>query len=91
MVSVVYILAGNLKNSYYFKREEYEEGETIKMKLAEEVSFLNKVALRKTLDYPPASVVIDDTNIWYIDFDIIEIIKEFKEGRAPLKNLSAYC
>lgn len=63
MVSVVYILAGNLKNSYYFKREEYEEGETIKIKLAEEVSFLNKVALRKTLDYPPASVVIDDTNI----------------------------
>jgi MFS superfamily sulfate permease-like transporter len=89
MVSVVYILAGNLKNSYYFKREEYEEGETIKIKLAEEVSFLNKAALRETLDHLPAGaiVVIDATNTTYIDFDVIEIIKEFKEIKAPLKKI----
>jgi MFS superfamily sulfate permease-like transporter len=89
MVSVVYILTGNLKNSYYFKREEYEEGETIKIRLSEEVSFLNKAALRETLDHLPAEskVVIDATNTTYIDFDVIELIKEFKEIKAPLKNI----
>jgi MFS superfamily sulfate permease-like transporter len=89
MVSVVYILTGNLKNSYYFKREEYEEGETIKIRLSEEVSFLNKAALRETLDHLPAGgkVVIDATNTTYIDFDVIELIKEFKEIKAPLKNI----
>ncbi|MCP9755814.1 SulP family inorganic anion transporter [Lacihabitans sp. CCS-44] len=89
MVSVVYILTGNLKNSYYFKREEYEEGETIKIRLSEEVSFLNKAALRETLDHLPADgkVVIDATNTTYIDFDVIELIKEFKEIKAPLKNI----
>lgn len=89
MVSVVYILTGNLKNSYYFKREEYEEGETIKIRLSEEVSFLNKAALRETLDHLPegSRVIIDATNTTYIDFDVIELIKEFKEIKATLKNI----
>lgn len=89
MVSIVYILTGNLKNSYYFHKEEYEKGETIKIRLSEEVSFLNKAALRETLDHLPeeSKVIIDATNTTYIDFDVIELIKEFKEIKAPLKNI----
>jgi carbonic anhydrase len=89
MVSVVYILLGNLKNSYYFHKEEYEVGETIKIRLSEEVSFLNKASLRETLDHLPeeSKVVIDATSTTYIDFDVIELIKEFKEIKAPLKNI----
>ncbi len=89
MVSVVYILTGNLKNSYFFHKEGYEKGETIKIRLSEEVSFLNKAALRETLDHLPvdSKVVIDATNTTYIDFDVIELIKEFKEIKAPLKNI----
>jgi len=89
MVSVVYILTGNLKNSYYFHKEGYERGETIKIRLSEEVSFLNKAALRETLDHLPeeSKVIIDATNTTYIDFDVIELIKEFKEIKAPLKNI----
>ncbi len=89
MVSIVYILTGNLKNSYYFHREGYERGETIKIRLSEEVSFLNKASLRETLDHLPeeSKVIIDATNTTYIDFDVIELIKEFKEIKAPLKNI----
>jgi MFS superfamily sulfate permease-like transporter len=89
MVSIVYILLGNLKNSYYFHKEAYEKGETIKIRLPEEVSFLNKAALRETLDHLPeeSKVVIDATNTTYIDFDVIELIKEFKEIKAPLKKI----
>ena len=88
-VSIVYILTGNLKNSYYFHAADYEEGETIKIRLSEEVSFLNKAAIRETLDHLPEKchVVIDATNTTYIDFDVIELIKEFREIKAPLKHI----
>lgn len=88
-VSIVYILTGNLKNSYFFNPSDYEEGETIKIRLSEEVSFLNKAAIRETLDHLPenSKVVIDATNTTYIDFDVIELIKEFRDIKAPLKKI----
>lgn len=84
------ILHGNLKNSYYFHEEKHKEGQTINIDLSEEVSFLNKAAIRETLDHMPAnsSVIIDASNTKYIDFDILELIKEFRDIKAPLKNIS---
>lgn len=89
VVSIVYILIGNFKNSYYFTKENYKEGDSIKIRLSEEVSFLNKASIRETLDHLPfgSEVEIDATNTTYIDYDVIEIIKEFKEIKAPLKNI----
>lgn len=83
------ILHGNLKNSYYFHKERHQEGDTIKIRLSEEVSFLNKAAIRETLDHMPkdSSVVIDATNTIYIDYDVLELIKEFRDIKAPLKNI----
>lgn len=83
------ILHGNLKNSYYFHSQKHKEGDTINIRLSEEVSFLNKAAIRETLDHMPAKskVVIDASNTQYIDYDILELIKEFKEIKAPLKNI----
>lgn len=83
------ILHGNLKNSYYFHKEKHKEGEEINIHLSEEVSFLNKAAIRQTLDHMPAnsSVVIDASSTDYIDFDVLELIKEFRDIKAPLKNI----
>lgn len=83
------ILYGNLKNSYYFHSEKHHEGDTIKIKLSEEVSFLNKAAIRQTLDHMPenSSVVIDASNTRYIDFDVLGLIKEFRDIKVPLKNI----
>lgn len=83
------ILHGNLKNSYYFHKEKHHEGDTITMRLSEEVSFLNKAAIRQTLDHLPENscVVIDASKSHYIDFDILELIKEFRDIKAPLKNI----
>jgi len=84
------ILHGNLKNSYYFHAEKHKQGDTIIIRLSEEVSFLNKAAIRQTLDHMPAgsSVIIDASNTTYIDFDVIELIKEFRDIKAPLKNIA---
>jgi len=83
------ILHGNLKNSYYFHSDTHKEGNTIQIKLSEEVSFLNKAAIRQTLDHMPenSSVVIDASNTKYIDYDVLELIKEFRDIKVPLKKI----
>jgi MFS superfamily sulfate permease-like transporter len=84
------ILHGNLKNSYFFHSEKHKEGDTINIQLSEEVSFLNKAAIRQTLDHMPekSTVVINASNTKYIDFDVLELIKEFRDIKAPLKQIS---
>lgn len=79
IVSIFYILKGNMKLAYRFSKEKYHEGETIHIDLAQEVSFLNKAAIKQTLmDLPSNStVIIDAGNTVYIDFDIIQLIKDF--------------
>ncbi|MBC7850067.1 MAG: SulP family inorganic anion transporter [Chitinophagaceae bacterium] len=83
------ILHGNLKNSYFFHKDQHKAGDTIHIRLSEEVSFLNKASIRQTLDHIPANskVVIDASHTDYIDFDVLEIIKEFNLIKAPLKNI----
>jgi MFS superfamily sulfate permease-like transporter len=84
------ILHGNLKNSYFFHKDQHHEGDIIKIRLSEEVSFLNKAAIRTTLDHIPenSQVIIDASHTDYIDFDVLELIKEFRDIKAPLKNIS---
>jgi MFS superfamily sulfate permease-like transporter len=84
------ILHGNLKNSYFFHKEMHHENDVINIRLSEEVSFLNKAAIRQTLDHMPANTVvtIDASNTDYIDFDVLELIKEFRDIKAPLKNIT---
>jgi len=84
------VLHGNLKNSYYFHKDQHQEGDIIKIRLSEEVSFLNKASIRETLDHMPenSNVVIDASHTDYIDFDVLELIKEFRDIKAPLKKIT---
>jgi MFS superfamily sulfate permease-like transporter len=88
IVSVFYILKGNMQLAYRFSKDKYHEGETIHIDLAQEVSFLNKAALKQTLSDLPSNsnVIIDAGNTVYIDFDIIQLIKDFSSfGAAERK------
>ncbi len=84
------ILHGNLKNSYYFHKENHHDGDAIKITLSEEVSFLNKAAIRETLDALPnnSNVIIDASRTHYIDHDVIELIKEFRDIKAGVKHIN---
>ncbi|MBV8254650.1 MAG: SulP family inorganic anion transporter [Chitinophaga sp.] len=88
-VSVLAILRGNMKSSYFFKKEKYQHGDSIRLELAQEVSFLNKASILLTLDHLPSNttVIIDATKTAYIDFDVLQTIREFKEIKAPQKNM----
>lgn len=81
--SVYAILRHNLTNSYRFQNN-YQSGDLISIKLAEEVSFLNKAAIKQSLDALPSGsrVVIDARDTVYIDHDVVEILREFQEVQA---------
>jgi MFS superfamily sulfate permease-like transporter len=87
--SMVGILYANLKNPYYFHKEQYHEGEVIRIQLSEEVSFLNKASIKLTLDHLPqnSKVMIDAHKTKYIDFDVLELIREFRDIKAPERNI----
>jgi MFS superfamily sulfate permease-like transporter len=87
--SVVAILRGNMKTSYFFNKEQYEQGDLITIRLAEEVSFLNKASIRLTLDHLPenSKVIIDASATTYIDYDVLEIIRDFRDTKAIEKKI----
>ncbi|KFF14919.1 SulP family inorganic anion transporter [Flavobacterium hydatis] len=89
VISVIFVLRGNLKRAYSFKKEEYEDGDVIHIDLAQEVSFLNKAAIKLTLNSVPenSKVIINAQDTVYIAHDILDLIKEFKETRAVDQNI----
>ncbi len=89
VISIIFILRGNLKRAYNFRKEEYVDGDVIHIDLAQEVSFLNKAAIKSTLNRIPenSKVVINAHDTVYIAHDILDLIREFKTVRAKDDNI----
>lgn len=88
-ISIVFILRGNLKRAYSFRKDEYLDGDVIHIDLAQEVSFLNKAAIKSTLGSIPENtkVIINAQDTVYIAHDILDLIKEFKTIQAKDRNI----
>lgn len=88
-ISILFILRGNLKRAYNFRKEQYADGDVIHIDLAQEVSFLNKAAIKSTLNDIPenSKVIIDASDTVYIAHDILDMIHEFKTTRAADENI----
>lgn len=89
IISIIFVLRGNLKRAYNFRKDEYAEGDVIHIDLAQEVSFLNKAAIKYTLNEIPANskVVIDASDTVYIAHDVLDLIQEFTEFKAKEMNI----
>jgi len=89
IISVIAILRGNMKRAYHFRKEEYHDGDVIHIDLAQEVSFLNKAAIKQTLNEIPENsrVIINAQDTVYIAHDVLDLIKEFKKIRAKEENI----
>ncbi len=89
VVSVFFILRENLKSPYFFQRKEHHDGDIIHINLAQEVSFLNKAAIKQTLEHLPSNsyVIIDASEAVYIDHDVLELIKEFQDSKAADRDI----
>lgn len=90
VVAIYFILRKNYKHSYHYVKEKHRDGDVITLILSEEVTFLNKGSISATLDNLPdgSTVVIDGSKSHNIDYDVLEIIQEFKKHSAPLRNIS---
>ena len=73
----------------FYSRNTFNNGDLIKLTLAQEVSFLNKASIKETLNKLPenSSVIIDATQTEYIDYDVLDLIRDFQVSQAPRKNI----
>jgi MFS superfamily sulfate permease-like transporter len=90
------ILLENYKSAFYFN--ESHIGDKTLLRLSEHVSFLNKANIQQTLEQLPdySEVIIDATRSKYIDYDVFEIIENFKieaqrkHIKLTIENLRGY-
>lgn len=87
VIGFIIILKNNYKTSYEISKSETEQ-DTYEIKLSEQVSFLNKGSILQKLNEIPKNshVNIDGTESKVIDFDVVEIIKDFQIS-AKNKNI----
>jgi SulP family sulfate permease len=85
-----FALRHSYRNSHYMKEAHTTENgvNTYHLVLAEEVSFFNKASLIRELEAIPenSKVVIDCTNSKSIDYDVVELIKNF-DSNAKSRNI----
>lgn len=90
VMGVFFALRHSYRNSHYMKEAHTTENgvNTYHLVLAEEVSFFNKASLIRELEAIPedSKVVIDCTNSKSIDYDVVELIKNF-DSNAKSKNI----
>jgi carbonic anhydrase len=85
IVSIYYILRRNFQN--HFTKTDVD-GE-LRIKLSEEVTFLNKVGIHTTLEkaQPKSKMIIDASNCKSIDQDILELLLDFKKFGSVHKDI----
>ena len=88
VVGVMQILWNNYQMPYHFDPSTYKQGKPVVIKLSQEVTFLNKASIFRTLDRMPKGthLIIDESLNNYIHPDVEEIFEEFAE-RAPHRNI----
>ncbi|WP_229208928.1 SulP family inorganic anion transporter [Dyadobacter luticola] len=89
VVAIYFILKKNSQHSYQYIKEKHRDGDVVTLILSEEVTFLNKGSISTTLENLPegVTVVIDGSRSLNIDYDVLEIIQDFKKHSAPLRNI----
>lgn len=90
VVAIVHLLWNNFQTPYHFDADNHVPGKTIRIELSEDVSFLNKASIERTLNNLPegSHVVIDESRAKTIHPDIVEIINNFVETGAPRRNIT---
>ena len=87
-VAVFLILMTNYRNPYFLDMKAHRPGDVVRLALSEDVSFLNRAAILRTLNAIPdgTKVEIDARRTVHIDHDVFEILKDF-EQTAPLRGI----
>lgn len=88
-MSILFILHSNLRRPLRRVMEKHASGDVLRIELANQVSFLNRAVLEKTLyDVPRGGrVIIDARNTDYIDPDIRDLLSDFRDTSAAARGV----
>jgi len=91
LIGIFNILLKNFRNSHFMHLKESDapgDAHTVNIVLSEEVTFLNKAAIMYELNniVEGSRVVIDMSKSYHVDYDVLEIIDNFKIG-AQSRNI----
>ena len=91
LISFYYIVRNNFKVEYKISKTIVNGIESEYIRLNNNVTFLNKVNLRKTLDevHEYSVLTIDGSDCHFIDYDILEIISEY-ENKAHERHIELH-
>ena len=83
--AVFFILKSNLQAPLRRTVESTAEGEVVRVELPSQVSFLNRAVLVRVLHEVPRGgrVLLDARGTHYIDPDVVELIRDFREKTDP--------
>jgi len=81
--AVFALLLTNYNNPFFLDRDP---GADVRLVLSEDVSFLNRAAIMRTLSAikPGTRVVIDATRSMHVDLDVYEILRNFEQRAAAV-------
>jgi carbonic anhydrase/SulP family sulfate permease len=87
--AVGFILHSNMRHPMRRLVEKHLGGDVLHIELTNQVSFLNRAALAHALSEAPTNghVLIDAQNTDYIDPDVLDLIRDFKELSAPARHI----
>jgi MFS superfamily sulfate permease-like transporter len=87
-VGAFFVLKNNFEHPFHRTTENYHYAKVVRLTLSEETSFLNKASIVRTLnELPPGvEVEVDGTRARYIDYDVLEILNDFRET-AKLRHI----
>lgn len=80
LFAIYFIIQNNFREEFKYTSAVRDGTNSALIKLNSNVTFLNKVEIKKLLDEIPegTQLTIDGADVNYIDFDVLEIINEFK-------------
>ncbi|MCP5557256.1 MAG: bifunctional SulP family inorganic anion transporter/carbonic anhydrase [Verrucomicrobiaceae bacterium] len=83
-VAILFILHSNFRRPLRRVVEKHVGGEVLRIELANQVSFLNRAVLERTLNDVPRGghVLLDASRTDYIDPDVLDLIHDFRENAA---------
>jgi carbonic anhydrase/SulP family sulfate permease len=83
-ISLLFILHSNLRRPLRQVMEKHAAGDVLRIELSNQVSFLNRAALERTLFEVPRGgrVIIDARSTDYIDPDIRDLINDFRDNTS---------
>lgn len=89
VVAIGFILNSNMRRPVRRFVEKHLGGDVVHIELANQESFLNRAALSQVLAEVPrhGRVLLDAQNTDYIDPDVLDLIRDFKEQTGPARGI----